>query len=197
MPALEIAGARVYQGVIMASAPQQPGQPLESFRPFLKVTAIELVDRSRRRDIDPSDLVQQTLVKALELNSKFQGTTDAERAAWMRSILRTVMIDSLRKHPKRRVASQSPGSNTLPLLDLHPAENQLTPSKQLMKLERLAGLAEALLQLPPDQRQAMQLRYLDGLSVSGVATQMNRTPESVFGLLFRATKKLRSILSDS
>ena len=42
--------------------------------------------------IDPSDLVQQTLLKAHEKQDQFRGKTDAELfAAWLRTILANQM----------------------------------------------------------------------------------------------------------
>ena len=163
---------------------RKPGQSLESFRSFLKATAIGLVARSRRRDIDPSDLVQDTLFKALELKGELRGNTDAQRAAWMRSVLKNLMWDSLRKQPAEH------------LFEGWPIGKQLTPSQHYMNLERQATLARALQKLPPDQHRAMQLRYLDGHTISEVATEMNKTPVKVLGLIYRATRKLRLILSD-
>ena len=45
--------------------------------------------------------------------------------------------------------------------------------------------------LPEDQRVAVELRYLKGLSVPEIADQMGRTTVSVTGLLYRGTKALR------
>ena len=61
-----------------------------------------------------------------------------------------------------------------------------------MRAEQLVELAASLRQLPDDQRTALELRYLRGLSVAAVAEQMGRAPVSVTGLLYRGTRALRS-----
>ena len=52
--------------------------------------------------IDPSDLVQQTLLKAHEKQDQFRGKTDAERLAWLRTILANQMADALRKFRRQQ-----------------------------------------------------------------------------------------------
>jgi len=52
--------------------------------------------------IDPSDLAQQTLLKAHEKQDQFRGKTDAERAAWLRTILANQMADALRKFRRQQ-----------------------------------------------------------------------------------------------
>ena len=64
-----------------------------------------------------------------------------------------------------------------------------------MRHERLRGLAEALAQLPEDQRQAVELHHLKGWTLPEVAHEMRRSKEAVAGLLFRALKKLRQLLA--
>ena len=64
-----------------------------------------------------------------------------------------------------------------------------------MRHERLRRLAEALAQLPGDQRQAVELHHLKGRTLPQVAREMRRSKEAVAGLLFRAMKKLRQLLA--
>ncbi len=65
-----------------------------------------------------------------------------------------------------------------------------------MHAERLVELATALAGLPEDQRTAVELRYLQGLSVSVVADRMARTTVSVTGLLYRGTRALRQRMGE-
>jgi RNA polymerase sigma-70 factor (ECF subfamily) len=63
-----------------------------------------------------------------------------------------------------------------------------------MRQEELLGLAEALAQLPEDQRRAVELRHLGGCSVTEVAQQMERSKEAVAKLLLRGVARLRELL---
>src|SRR5438309_11422089 len=70
-------------------------RPLESFREYLRLLARMNMDPRLQGRIDPSDIVQQTLLKAHEKQDQFRGKTDAERAAWLRTILANQMADAL------------------------------------------------------------------------------------------------------
>jgi len=63
--------------------------------------------------------------------------------------------------------------------------------------ERLLTLAEAMAQLPEDQRRALELHHLEGLSVVAAARRMGRSTSSVAGLLHRGLKALRETLPDT
>ncbi len=81
-------------------ADDQGAKPLESFRGYLLMLARIQMDACLQGIIDPSDVVQQTLLKAHQQREQFRGRTDAERAAWLRQILAHSMIDALRKYGK-------------------------------------------------------------------------------------------------
>src|SRR5206468_1295119 len=76
------------------------------------------------------------------------------------------------------------------------ATEQSSPSEQALRQERLLHLAEALAQLSPDQRTAVELRHLQGWSLAEVAEQMGRSKAAVAKLLYRGVERLRELLAD-
>ncbi len=56
---------------------------------------------------------------------------------------------------------------------------------------------EAMRELPDDQRTAIELHHLTGLTVPEVARRMEKTVVSVTGLLYRGSKSLRQLLNES
>ena len=74
------------------------------------------------------------------------------------------------------------------------AGNQASPSGLAVRTEELVRLAQALVRLPDDQRTAVELHHLTGLTVSEVAAELGRTRPAIVGLLFRALKRLRELL---
>ena len=69
--------------------------------------------------------------------------------------------------------------------------DQSSPSQRFANIEQLRRLANAMLALPADQRQAVELRYLHELPIAEIAERMTRSVASVGGLLQRALKGLR------
>jgi RNA polymerase sigma-70 factor (ECF subfamily) len=175
----------------MAQPTREPGRPLEQFREYLNLLARLQISAGLRGQLDTSDLVQQTLLKAHENRDQFRGTTDAERAAWLRAILANQVRDAYRK--VGQVPARSVEETSLRLEAWLAAEG-LSPSQQVERNERLLALAEALARLPEDQRSALELHHLEGLSVVAVARKMGRSTSSVAGLLHRGLKTLRQTL---
>jgi RNA polymerase sigma-70 factor (ECF subfamily) len=159
---------------------ERPERPLESFREYLRLLARMNMDPRLQARIDPSDLVQQTLLKAHEKQDQFRGRSDAERAAWLRTILANQMADALRKF--RRQQGVRERSIELALeessarLDAWLAQERSSPSHRVEHQEHLLAMAEAMSRLPDDQRTALELRHLRGLSVPAAAEQMGKTP---------------------
>jgi RNA polymerase sigma-70 factor (ECF subfamily) len=63
------------------------GQWPDRFRSYLRLLARLQLDQRLRSKMDPSDVVQQTLLHAHRALADFRGRTDAEMAAWLRQIL--------------------------------------------------------------------------------------------------------------
>src|SRR5215470_20193819 len=90
----------------MASEPPGSRKPLEQYRDYLRLLARMRIDPQQRSKLDPSDIVQETLLTAHQKLDQFRGQSDAEMAAWLRQILVNHLAQALRKFrgPQRDVA---------------------------------------------------------------------------------------------
>ena len=70
------------------------------------------------------------------------------------------------------------------------------PSQQAERNELLLRLASALEQLPDEQREALELRHLQGRPVAEIGQLMGRSEASVAGLLRRGLMTLRASMTD-
>jgi DNA-directed RNA polymerase specialized sigma24 family protein len=78
-------------------APGAQDRLLESYRNYLRLMARTGIDASLRGKADPSDLVQETLIKAHQHFDQFQGQTEADLIAWLRQILARNLADLVRR----------------------------------------------------------------------------------------------------
>lgn len=184
----------------MAPEADDPGRPPEGYRAYLLLLARLQIDPRLRGKLDPSDVVQQTLLKAYQRQDQFHGRTEAERAAWLRAILARALADAARKYGRGVLGrerslelSLEESSSRLErwLADSHPSAGQ-----QSDREERLLRLADALAGLPADQRWAVELRHLQGLPVGAIGGLMGRSTAAVGGLLQRGLRSLRERLDE-
>jgi RNA polymerase sigma-70 factor (ECF subfamily) len=174
----------------------------ERYRAWLRFKVRQLhLDRRLQARFDSSDLVQETWLKVQPHLHGFRGQTEAQRLKWLDVILTNVVADQVRKATadKRDVGLEQSLQAVLAesnvKLEGVLAANQSSPSGQVERAELLLRSAEALEQLPQDQREVIELRYLLDTPVGQIAAQLDRTPKSVAGLLHRGLKKLRELLA--
>jgi RNA polymerase sigma-70 factor (ECF subfamily) len=170
-------------------------RPAEELREYLRLLARVQIGPRLRAEIDPSDVVQQPLLRAHERWDQFRGTTEAERRAWLRAILAHQIAEALRRRGRRRPDRAIPLEEALEQssarLDRWLALDQTSASQQMFHQERLLEMVESLSRLPDDQHAALELRHLQGLSVPEVAEQLGKSLPAVAGLLHRGLKRLR------
>jgi RNA polymerase sigma-70 factor (ECF subfamily) len=177
------------------------GITLTRYREYLLLLARVQLDPGMQAKVDPSDVVQEALLKAHKAFDQFQGKTEQQLAAWLRTILANTLANALRSLDRRKGDVERSLEMTLEessvRLERWLSDGRLSPEQIAAQNEQLLRLAEALAQLPDDQRQVLELKHLRGCSVADICQQTGRTKASVVGLLFRGMKKLRVLLGES
>src|SRR5450755_3859308 len=167
----------------------RPSLDLERFRSYLVLLARLKLDRKLRGKLDPSDVVQQTLLEAHQALESFRGDDSAAQAAWLRQILARNLANAVRDmtRAKRDVRKERSLQTDLDAsasqLEGWLAADQSSPSQHAERHERALQLAEALAQLPDSQRDAVTLRHFQGLALAEIAEQLECTTAAVTGLL--------------
>jgi RNA polymerase sigma-70 factor (ECF subfamily) len=185
----------------MNSEESPVGQALERFRPYLRVLARGQIDPKLSGKLDPSDVVQDTLVRAIRAQSEYRGSSDAELAGWLRQILVHSLANSLRDFARekrdtdREQAIRAGIEQSSFRLGAWLATDASSPSEQAVRNEDLIRLADAIEALPESQREALTLHHLQRWTLDAVAEQMGRTPAAIAGLIKRAVRQLRQHLS--
>jgi RNA polymerase sigma-70 factor (ECF subfamily) len=174
---------------------------LESYRNYLRLVARAGIEPALRGKADPSDIVQESLLKAHQHFDQFEGRTEPELASWLRQILARNLADLARRYR----ADGARGVNRERSLDdlFHPSSRALealmapnghSPSQSAQRRELGVVLADALAELTADYREVIVLRTLEGRAWDEVARAMGRSPDAVRVLWARALKKLRPLI---
>ncbi len=186
----------------MTQPAEAPGWEFERYRNYLRLLARLQLDPRLQGKLDPSDLVQQTMLQAHQAREQYRGSSEAEQAAWLRQILARVIANAVRDlgRAKRDVGRErsleAAIEESSARLEGWLASEQAEPSARAEKNERLLRLAEALEQLPEAQREAVVLHHLRGWSLAELAQHLGRSDSATAGLLHRGIKKLRELLRD-
>lgn len=184
----------------MISEPRIGDWALERYRDYLLLLARLQLDGDLRAKLDASDIVQETLLKAHERLGQFRGASEAELAGWLRQILTNQLIDDLRRlHGAARNLAlerslQAGVDDSAARIDGWLADDASSPSHVASRNEELVLLAEALAQLPDDQRTAVELKHLKGHTVAEISAFMGRSETAVGGLLRRGVRRLRELM---
>jgi RNA polymerase sigma-70 factor, ECF subfamily len=175
---------------------------LDQFRDYLRLLARLQIDARLRGKLDPSDLVQQTLLKAHQAQGQFRGSSAAEQAAWLRQILARTLANAIRDftRAKRDVtlerSLQASLEESSARLEAWLVADQATPSEVAERNEQLLNLAQAMADLPEAMREVLLLKHCHGWSVAEIGDHLSRSRASVASLLRRGLKHLRDHLHD-
>ncbi len=133
-----------------------------------------------RDPAEAEELVQETLLKAYERRSTFR--PGEPLGPWLLSILHNCFVDGFRKKRSEQkmlvVASRFSDAHQAP-----PQEHQV----------RLTQLRRSFMALPDDQRTALHLVAIEGLSYQDAATALGVPVGTLMSRLGRARAALRSI----
>lgn len=177
--------------------PAEPSQALEPFRPYLEVLARVHLDRRLRGKLDPADLVQQVMLRALAAWPELKDPAPEVLTAWLRRILARTLADVVKHYDRDKRAVDLERSLEADLdrsasgLAGWLAADQTSPSRAAARNEELLRLADALTALPEPMREVVILKHLRGWTLQQIADQIGRSVPAVASLLRRGLETLR------
>ncbi|MBN9523260.1 sigma-70 family RNA polymerase sigma factor [bacterium] len=177
-----------------------PLRPADAYVDYLRLLARLRLLPQLRGKLDPSDVVQQTLLQAHAGRDQFRGRSEEEWVAWLRAILANVMTGALRAYGAaardvgREWSIDAGVDASASRVEQWLAAEQSSPSQRASRHEQLLRLAAALAQLPDDQREAVELHHLKGHTVAKVGELMGKSRPATMGLIYRGLQRLRVLL---
>lgn len=179
------------------------GELLELYRNYLRLVARALISTALRVKLDPSDLVQETFLKAHREFGQFAGRSEPELVGWLRKILVNSLANEV-KHHRRQARDHRRQESLEVLLDRSGQTIQQalatslgSPSEQAARREQAVLLADALNELPADYREVFIRRTLEHIPFEAIAADMGRSAGAVRMLWTRAVKRLTEILEET
>jgi RNA polymerase sigma factor (sigma-70 family) len=150
--------------------------------------AYRLARHLTRNDTDADDVVQEAFLRALKYFGGFRGEGPGQSRAWLLAIVRNMAHTWGRRH--RSDASTTEFDETVhseAIADEH-------PGSALSKVDSRETLADALEHLPPDFREVIVLREIEGLSYKEISEVVDVPVGTVMSRLSRARKRLQQAL---
>ncbi len=153
------------------------------------------------RVMDAQDILQDVHFEVFRRLSEFTSPDIRSVRRWLVCIARNRLIDAMRMHyaAKRhigKVMNWDGDDGDRPMVGLlqELAVYERTPSRSALAHELINAMQQAMGRLPADHRQALQHRYMEGLSVEDSAVRMGRTEGALRMLCNRGLAQLRSEL---
>jgi RNA polymerase sigma-70 factor (ECF subfamily) len=176
---------------------------LGRYREYLRFLAEMQLRGPLRAKIDPSDLVQQTLLQAHAAAEQCRAENSAAKAAWLRQIFNRNLLHAARdlhrdKRDIRKERSLEAAIHASSCrIEAFLAGDESSPSVRADRNEQMARLTAALNELPEAQREAIIWHYFHGRSLAEVGERLGRSGAAVAGLVHRGVKALRAVLIES
>jgi RNA polymerase sigma-70 factor (ECF subfamily) len=180
------------------------GEFLDRHRPQLLAYIDRNLGAPLRSKVEPQDVFQELSVSALNALPRTD-LSGRDPFGWLCQLAEQRIIDAHRKFfgaQKRAAGRELPlhGPAEGPegeggLIDLLVA-SLTTASEAFSRDQRQLRLQAALATLPAEAREALQLRYVNGLPTREIAQQLGKTDGAVRVLLTRSVQKLQQLFQE-
>ncbi len=155
-----------------------------------------------RRKVEPEDIFQEAATEAVRSFSSLE-LGDRDPFGWLCQLAERRIIDAHRRFfgaAKRDAGREvsidkgSPDESRAQVIDMLIA-SMTTASEVFSRNIRYQKLTDALASLPDDQREALRLRYVEGLPSKQIAEQLGKSDGAIRVMLTRSLNRLQTILT--
>jgi RNA polymerase sigma-70 factor (ECF subfamily) len=168
---------------------------------LLRVAQLQLRDRDQAEDV-----VQETLLAALEAQGKFAGKSSVK--TWLTGILKHKIVDAIRKKSREPAVSTLSEEADIDDLDAFfnehdrdhwetgPAEWR-NPERDLEQKQFMGMMDFCLEKLPPNTARVFMLREVMELESEEICKELKITSTNLWVILYRARMLLRKCLEQN
>lgn len=144
-------------------------------------------------DGDAPDVAQEAFIKAYRALPNFKG--DSAFYTWLYRIAINTAKNQLVSRKRRPLAQDIDVQDAELYGHTEQMSDNTTPEAELLTAEIQTAVSEAIANLPPDLRQAITLRELEGLSYEEIAEAMDCPIGTVRSRIFRARAVVDEVLA--
>ena len=172
-------------------------------RPPLMAFIERQLGAALRRKLEPDDIYQEVSAEAVRSLPQID-LADRDPFGWLCQLTERRIVDAHRRYfgaakrdAGREVPLGQPGGDQSRLAVIDFIVASMTSASQVMsRNHKEARLLAAMSELPEDQREALRLRYVDGLPSKQIAEKLGKTDGAVRVMLTRSLAKLQSMLGE-
>ena len=168
-----------------------------------RAALLSLIERrlgsALRGKLEPADVFQELAIKAVHELPQTD-LVDRDPFGWLCHLAEQCIVDGHRHFAaeKRATGREVPGNVAIgeasqDLIALL-AASMTTPTQAVVRNERRQRLQEVIAALPDEHREALRLRYEQGLTTKEVALRLNKTDVATRVLLSRLVQRLQELL---
>jgi RNA polymerase sigma-70 factor (ECF subfamily) len=177
------------------------GQFIQDRRPQLLAYIRKHLGTALAQKVEADDVLQEVTLDALRRAPEL-AETDRDPFGWLCQIAEHRLIDIHRKlfgaqkrAAGREVGLDAPGDDTArtPLINMLIA-SITTPSQAFSRDQKEFQLQEVLATLPAESREALRLRYVEGLATKEIAVRLGKSDGAIRVLLTRSLNKLQELM---
>jgi RNA polymerase sigma-70 factor (ECF subfamily) len=155
----------------------------DRYTPLLYPVAYRIL----RSPADAEDAMQEVWLQVWKRAATYDPRRGAV-AAWLLTVARSRALDRYRSMSSRRLAESS--------VDPEPAMPPADASARAAQGQMSERVRAALAELPPQQRQVLEIAYFQGLSQSEIATRLAAPLGTVKSWTRQALARLREVLPE-
>jgi RNA polymerase sigma-70 factor (ECF subfamily) len=166
---------------------------IETCRDYLLMAANKAVGSELRVKVAPSDLVQETMIAAVENFDQFRGTSERELLAWLTKILSYRIVDAARKFRRQKVdvAREVSMDDEARQIELSIVDGNGSPSALVAMQEEERRLTEAMNSLPAELAELVRLRNWEKMTFAEIGAKIGLSESGARKRWGEAIRQLR------
>jgi RNA polymerase sigma-70 factor (ECF subfamily) len=181
---------------LIRSAQAGDERAFEQILSLIEVPVYRLAFSMLRHKQDAEDVSQEVLIKLWRTLPDYR--FECPLLIYVLKMTRTTVLDLQRKNARRRehevslTVEDEDGDRVE--MDVADTSVDANPAEHLTRAERIAEVRRAIEDLPPDERDMIMLKDIQGLSYAQIADLLSIEEGTVGSRLSRARKNLEKIL---